>query len=106
MSIEINGLPPPQSQATGEGSQVKVARGEPTSAQQQTGRPSSTDTVTLTEAAGRLQRLENTMPTLPVVDVQRVERIQQAIANGTYEVHPDRIADKLLQLEDSIFGKG
>jgi anti-sigma28 factor (negative regulator of flagellin synthesis) len=34
-----------------------------------------------------------------VVDTGRVENVQRALATGTFQVDPPRVADKLLQLE-------
>ncbi|MFA5628055.1 MAG: flagellar biosynthesis anti-sigma factor FlgM [Thiohalomonadaceae bacterium] len=98
----ITGLPGNQSQRTTEGSQVHVARSEPTVAQQQTGRPSTMDTVSLTDTAARLRELENSLATMPVVDSQRVESIQQAIDDGSYEVDAGRVAEKLLSFESDL----
>jgi len=98
----ITGFPGNQSQRTGEGSQVQVARSEPTASQQQTGRPSTVDTVSLTDTAARLRELENSLAKLPVVDSQRVENLQKAIENGTYEVDARRTAEKLLGFEQAL----
>lgn len=98
----VTGLPSSQSQRSGEGSQVQVARNEPTAAQQQTGRPSSVDTVSLTDTAARLRELENSLAKLPVMDSQRVETIQRSIENGTYEVDARRTAEKMLGFERAL----
>lgn len=95
----ITGFPGSQAPRAGEGSQVQVNRSEPNSQQQETGRPSTVDTVSLTDTAARLRGLENTIASLPVVDSQRVEEIQQAIANGVFEIDPQAIADKMLAIE-------
>ncbi|MEW5992786.1 MAG: flagellar biosynthesis anti-sigma factor FlgM [Candidatus Zixiibacteriota bacterium] len=98
----ITGFPGNQSQRAADGSQVQVARSEPTAAQQQTGRPSTMDTVSLTDTAARLRELENSLAKLPVVDSQRVETLQQAIANGSYEVDSGRVAEKMLRFERDL----
>lgn len=103
MSINnISGLPGNQSQRATEGSQVQVARSEPTVSQQQTGRPSTVDTVSLTDTAARLRTLESNLAQLPVVDPQRVDTIRQAIQNGSYEVNPKRIAAKMTGFEQQL----
>jgi len=102
MAIEISGLPNAQPHNAAENAQVKVTRGEPTVAQQQTGRPSLTDTVSLTDTAALLRSLENTLAKLPVVDPQRVETFRQAIAEGSYKPNPERIAEKLLRMEREL----
>lgn len=98
----ITGFPGNQSQRATDGSQVQVARSEPTASQQQTGRPSTMDTVSLTDTAARLRELENSLAKMPVVDSQRVESIQQAIANGSYEMDSGRVAEKMLRFEQDL----
>ncbi|HKJ76688.1 MAG TPA: flagellar biosynthesis anti-sigma factor FlgM [Gammaproteobacteria bacterium] len=100
----ITGFPGSQAQRNGESSQAETARKEPTAPQSQTGRPSSSDTVTLTDAAAQLRSLENTVGELPVMDSQRVEDIQRAIENGSYEVDAERVADKMMQFEADFSG--
>jgi negative regulator of flagellin synthesis FlgM len=98
----ITGFPGNQSQRATDGPQVQVARSEPTASQQQTGRPSTMDTVSLTDTAARLRELENSLAKMPVVDSQRVETLQQAIANGSYEVDSGRVAEKMLRFEQDL----
>lgn len=101
----ITGFTGNQSQRTSEGTQVQVARNEPTASQQQTGRPSTVDTVSLTDTAARLRNLENNLAQLPVVDSQRVETMRQAIENGTYQSDAKRTASKLAEFERQLQGK-
>lgn len=98
----ITGFPGNQSQRATDGAQVQVARSEPTAAQQQTGRPSTMDTVSLTDTAARLRELENSLAKMPVVDSQRVESLQKAIANGSYEMDSGRVAEKMLRFEQDL----
>ncbi|MCK5639616.1 MAG: flagellar biosynthesis anti-sigma factor FlgM [Gammaproteobacteria bacterium] len=98
----ITGNSTNQPQRATEDSQVEVARSEPTVEQQETGRPSSVDTVSLTDTAARLRELENTLATLPVVDAQRVEDIQKSIAEGSFDVDPEKIAVKILEFEGEL----
>jgi negative regulator of flagellin synthesis FlgM len=101
---KITGLPGPQVQQR-EGAQVQVARTEPTKKQDETGRPSTVDTVTLTDTASRLRGLENTLANLPVVDSQRVEDIQRALEAGTFEMDYGRTAEKFLHFERELGGE-
>lgn len=100
----VTGFSTAQSQRSSEGSKVEVARAEPSVAQQETGSSAAVDSVSLTDTAARLQKLESSIAELPVVDAERVERIRNAIASGEYEVNPERIADKLLDLDDKLHG--
>ncbi len=101
----VTGFSSAQSQRTTEGSKVEVSRTEQTVSQQETGSSSNvTDSVSLTDTAARLQKLENTIAELPVVDAQKVEDIRSAIANGEYEVNPGRIADKMMSFDAELNG--
>lgn len=64
--------------------------------------PASSDTVSITNTASQLQALEKQLASLPVVDVQRVDSIKREISNGTFEINPPRIADKMIQIESAI----
>lgn len=79
-----------------------VGRSEPTVEQGSTGRPSTADTVSLTETSAQLRSIESSLASLPVVDTQRVEAIKLAIADGSYEVDSASIADKLIDFEQIL----
>lgn len=98
----ITGLPSNQAQQRSETTQVQVGRNEPSVKQQETGRPSTVDTVSLTDTAARLRQMETTLANLPVVDNQRVESIRRALADGTFEANPERIAEKMVGLEKEL----
>lgn len=100
----VTGFSSAQSQRATEGSKVEVSRSEPNVQQQETRSSSAADTVSLTDTAARLQKLENTIAQLPVVDTQRVEGLRNAIASGEYEVDAGRIADKMLKFDAELNG--
>jgi len=79
-----------------------VGRSEPTVDQQSNGRPSTADTVSLTETSAQLRSLESSLAELPVVDTQRVESIRQAIADGSYQIDAQTVADKLIDFEATL----
>jgi len=58
--------------------------------------------VQITDSARQLAALEQAIRTLPDVDESRVASIRAAIANGSYQVSPDRIAEKLLRFESDL----
>lgn len=60
----------------------------------------SKDSVALTDRAKDLQALQNKIAESPVVDNEKVEAIKQAIADGSYKVNADSVADKLLDLDE------
>ena len=105
MSININSLTPATVKGSNDDTQVQRASEEPRT-QQETGKSSTSDTVSLSQGAVQLGKLENTVANLPVVDTQRVEQIKQAIDNGSYEIDPVKVADKLMQFEHILKPEG
>ena len=67
-------------------------------------REAISDRVTLTPQAQRLKDLENQVSRLPVVDQAKVERIRNEIAQGVYQVDPQRVAERMIQFESQVFG--
>jgi negative regulator of flagellin synthesis FlgM len=61
-----------------------------------------TSSVHITETAGQLAALEQTVRQMPVVDDARVAAVRNAIDQGSYTISPDRIADQLTQFEQSF----
>jgi negative regulator of flagellin synthesis FlgM len=105
MSIDITGLP--RNKATNERSdQVKQTKGEDTAststATQENANPAGADTVSLTGTAAKLRQLEAALSELPVADNDRIDAVKRAVANGTYEIDPHRIAAKMLDFERSL----
>ncbi|HHJ36348.1 MAG TPA: flagellar biosynthesis anti-sigma factor FlgM, partial [Gammaproteobacteria bacterium] len=64
-----------------------------------------TDTISLSQNAVSLGKLNNNIDSTPVVDTQRVEQVKQAIANGTFEVDAAKVADKMMQFESILTSK-
>jgi len=82
---------------------VSRARDGAASAPEVAGKPSNP--VQITEQARQLAALEQTVNSLPVVNEAKVAAIRSAIEDGSYQVVPERIADKLLRMERE-FGAG
>jgi len=104
MTIDINGLSTPKVIApTTDDSQLKQSA-EQQQAKTETGQSSTADTVSLSDNAVQLGKLDNAAATIsaPVVDAKRVEQIKQAIENGTYEVNAEKIADRVTQFESIL----
>ncbi|MCF7202194.1 flagellar biosynthesis anti-sigma factor FlgM [Pseudomonas oligotrophica] len=57
------------------------------------------ESVQLSPEAQRLQQATEKLELQPTVDQARVERIRQAIADGSYEIDPKRLAAKLTAFE-------
>ncbi len=58
--------------------------------------------VQITDTARHLASLEKLVADAPAVDQERVAEISLAIERGLFEVQPERIADQLLRLEQSL----
>jgi len=104
MAIDLSGLS--SRPTTGGSARVNSAPADASSksAKQQAPNSGSTETVKLSAEAQTLQKLEEQVAQLPDVDTDRVARIKQAIDEGSYKTDPERVAAKLLQLEDQLFG--
>lgn len=64
--------------------------------------PVSGDTVTLTNSVDQMAKLEELLANVPDVDSSRVAEIKASIADGSYQVDPEKIVDKLLQIEKDL----
>ena len=103
MSIDITGLP--RNKATNERSgQVTQTKGDDSSSSAAAAQenPGGADTVSLTGTAAKLRQLEAALSELPVADSDRIDAVKRAVANGTYEIDPHRIAAKMLDFERSL----
>jgi len=60
------------------------------------------DSVQLTDTAAKLSELQAEVNAAEGVDLERVEAIRQQIADGSYEVDADRIADALMTMEQEL----
>ena len=105
MPIDITGLQNGPSHSAGESTQVQSGPKQPAPAQQETGRPSTADTVSLTDTVLQLKNLEQSLSNVPVVDAQRVESLRQAVDQGRYEIDPQDVAEKLLGFDARLHGK-
>lgn len=68
----------------------------------QTSKSTNRDSVSLTPAAQLLRDAESRVANEPVVDPQRVSATREALHNGSFEINPARIADKLVGMEQSL----
>ena len=103
MPDRIDGFPPqPNTQPnTQTNRQNPASESRPSQGERQ---PASqaTDSVTLTESAQRLSELSSEAAAGEAVDIGRVETVRQAIDEGTYQIDPQQIAERLLALEDTL----
>jgi negative regulator of flagellin synthesis FlgM len=62
----------------------------------------SRDTVTLTESARQLQKLEEAVAKAPVTNAEKVQSVKDALAHDAFNVDAERVADKMLQFERDL----
>ena len=105
MAIEISGQYPAQISNAKAETKGQVGRTDPVLPKQQTGQPSTPDTVTLTDTAAQLHKLEAAIAAAPIVDTARVEDVKQAIRDGRFQINPHRVAEKMLRFENAL-GRG
>jgi negative regulator of flagellin synthesis FlgM len=101
-TIFNNGLPKLTQVSGGQGNspaQGNAASGSDTAG----GVAKPADSVRLTDSARALQDVARTSDA-SAIDTHRVEKIRQALANGSYQVNPARIADGMLALDAQISG--
>ncbi len=67
---------------------------------------SSNEGVRITDSARQLAALEQAIRTLPDVDQAKVAQIRSSIEAGTYQVSPNRIAEKLIRMEKELTNIG
>jgi len=60
------------------------------------------DQLDLTAKAQSLKALEEHIQQAPETDNKRIAELKQALKDGTYEINPSRIAEKLLALDGKL----
>ena len=105
MAIEISGQYPAHLSNAKAETKGQVGRTDPALPKQQTGQPSTPDTVTLTDTAKQLHKLEAAIADLPIVDAARVADVKQNIRNGRFQINSQRVAEKMLNFEN-LRGRG
>lgn len=60
------------------------------------------DVVELTGLGSQLQELTQAVADVPEVDKARVAQVRQALTDGSYQVEPEAVADKLLAMENLL----
>lgn len=63
------------------------------------------DSVSVSDSALLLQKLEEVVAKASPTDVERIQQIKTAIANGEYTVDAQRVADKILRFERDLAGR-
>ena len=60
------------------------------------------DGVSLSAQAKLMQKLESQIDAAPDVNAERVANIKKALAEGTYEINAERVAERMLD-QDQLF---
>ena len=63
---------------------------------------SATDTITFTDSAKLIQRLESQLETIPIVDSERVAHVKENINSGNHVISAERIAEKFSRYESLL----
>lgn len=56
-----------------------------------------TDTVVISDTAKRIQEAQAQIQAIPDVRADKVAELRARIENGSYEIKPDKIADKMIR---------
>jgi negative regulator of flagellin synthesis FlgM len=62
----------------------------------------ASDQVVLSQEAQTLGRLQSKIDSTPDVNLEKVEVIRRAIAEGRFEINPERIAENMLKQNDLL----
>jgi negative regulator of flagellin synthesis FlgM len=80
----------------------RVRRAAPAGSTASSAPSAPTESVNITDTARRLAVLQETIALMPEIDAARVTELRQAIERGQYRADPEKIADRLLQLERDL----
>ena len=61
------------------------------------------DDFKLTDTATNLKRIEARLAQMPETDQDRIDDIKQRLESGSYEVNHERLAEKMLRLDQELF---
>lgn len=62
------------------------------------------ENVSLSSQAKNLKQLEQKLGDYPEMDDERISAIRSALENGTYKIDAEQLAQKMLDMDESIFG--
>lgn len=106
MSVDLNGI------GQGQVNTQRTTAEKPASAQntkqaapeQAKAQSARGENVNLSSQAKNLKQLEQKLGDYPEMDDDRIEQIRSALENGTYKVDAEKVAQKMLDMDKSIFG--
>jgi negative regulator of flagellin synthesis FlgM len=97
---KINGLEPRPVRVAAGNAVAKTGTERTTSETKPHSRPAAD--VQITGAARSLAAVEQALRDSPAVDSARVAAVRQRLDDGSYQIDPQRIADKLLRMERDL----
>ncbi|MBR9869547.1 MAG: flagellar biosynthesis anti-sigma factor FlgM [Gammaproteobacteria bacterium] len=106
MSVDLNGIGPGQvnttrTQADKSSSSAPSPAADQAKAQSPAARG---ENVSLSNQAKNLKQLEEKLGDYPEMDDDRIAEIRSALDNGTYKIDAEKLAQKMLEMDESIFG--
>ncbi|MGC8120537.1 flagellar biosynthesis anti-sigma factor FlgM [Marinobacter sp. VGCF2001] len=108
MSVDLNGIGPGQvntTRTTADKAGGNQAPKAPQSDNAQAKSPAARgENVNLSSQAKDLKQLEQRLGDFPEMDDERIEQIRSALESGTYKVDAQKLAQKMLDMDKSIFG--
>ncbi len=106
MTVDFNGIGPGQvntQKTLTDKSQASQTKPQTLSEQAKAPAPRG-ENVSLSDQAKNLKQLEQRLDSYPEMDDQRIEEIKAALADGSYKIDAEKLAQKMLDMDDSIFG--
>ncbi|WP_417544449.1 flagellar biosynthesis anti-sigma factor FlgM [Marinobacter sp.] len=106
MSVDLNGIGQGQvnTQRTTADKPANSQNAGQTAREQTKAQSARGENVNLSSQARNLKQLEQKLGDYPEMDDERIEEIRTALANGTYKVDAEKLAQKMLDMDKSIFG--
>ena len=108
MSVDFNGIGSGQVNNQRPSADKASGSGAPKQAGAEQARPQTTnargENVNLSSQAKNLKQLEQKLGDYPEMDDARIEEIRTALENGSYKVDAEKLAQKMLEMDESIFG--
>lgn len=104
MTVDLNGIGPGHvntQKTSAEKPQTANTPKQPAPEQSQAVRG---ENVNLSSQAKNLKQLEQRLDSYPEMDDERIEEIKAALADGSYKIDAEKLAQKMLDMDDSIFG--
>ncbi len=108
MSVDFNGIGQgqvsPQRTTADRSENAGKAASAPDSQARGQAQGAKGDSVSLSSQAKNLKQLEEKLGDYPEMDDDRIAEIRSALENGTYKIDAEKLAQKMLEMDQSIFG--